>query len=87
VVDLFIIYCYFGLFSIGSFWYRLYQYGHNLDPRAPMHIKPFTPLLLGSKQIANFRESSYPELGAYLLCFSVLLIVLAGWFSRKETTR
>jgi len=87
VVDLFMIYCYFGLFSIGSFWYRLYQYGHNLDPRAPMHIKPFTPLLLGSKQIANFRESSYPELGAYLLCFSVLLIVLAGWFSRKETTR
>jgi len=87
VVDLFIIYCYFGLFSIGSFWYRLYQYGHNLDPRAPMHIKPFTPLLLGSKQIANFRESSYPELGAYLLCVSVLLIVLAGWFSRKETTR
>ena len=50
-----------------------------------MHIKPFTPLLIGVKQIANFRESSFPQLGAYLLCFSVLLIVLAGWFSRKET--
>ena len=25
-----------------------------------------------------------PKLGAYLLCLSVLLIVLAGWFSRKE---
>lgn len=45
-----------------------------------------TPLLLGTKQIANFRESSYPELAAYLLCFSVLLIVLAGWVSRKETS-
>jgi hypothetical protein len=84
VVDLFVVYCYFGIFSIGSFWYRLYTYGHNLDPHAPMHITPFTPRLLGTKQIANFRESSYPELGAYLLCFSVLLIVLAGWFSRKE---
>jgi copper chaperone NosL len=83
LVDLFVVYCYFGIFSIGSFWYRLYTYGHNLDPHAPMHITPFTPLLLGTKQIANFRESSYPELGAYLLCFSVLLIVLAGWFSRK----
>ena len=61
VVDLFAVYCYFGVFSIGSFWYRLYQYGHNLDPHAPMHIKPFTPLLLGTKQIANFRESSYPR--------------------------
>ena len=84
VVDLFMVYCYFGVFSIGSFWYRLYQYGHNLDPRAPMTIKPFTPLLLGTKQIANFRESSYPELGAILLCVSVLLIVTAGWVSRKE---
>ena len=84
VVDLFMVYCYFGVFSIGSFWYRLYQYGHNLDPRAPMTIKPFTPLLLGTKQIANFRESSYPELGAILLCVSVLLIVIAGWVSRKE---
>jgi copper chaperone NosL len=84
VVDLFAVYCYFGIFSIGSFWYRLYQYGHNLDPRAPMHITPFTPLLLGTKQIANFRESSYPELGAILLCVSVLLILVAGWMSRKE---
>jgi copper chaperone NosL len=85
VVDLFALYCYFGIFSIGSFWYRLYTYGHNLDPHAPVRIKPFTPLLIGVKQIANFREASFPMAGAYLLCVSVLLIVLAGWFSRKET--
>ena len=85
VVDLFAVYSYFGVFSIGSFWYRLYQYGHNLDPHAPMHIKPFTPRLIGVEQIANFREHSFPQAGAYLLCVSVLLIVLAGWFSRKET--
>ena len=85
LVDLFAVYCYFGLFSIGSFWYRLYQYGHNLDPHAAVHIKPFTPRLLGTEQIANFRESSYPELGAILLCASVLMIIIAGWVSRKET--
>ena len=51
-----------------------------------MHIAPFTPLLIGVKQIANFREHSFPQAGAYLLCLSVLLIVLAGWFSRKEQT-
>jgi len=84
VVDLFALYSYFGIFSIGSFWYRLYQYGHNLDPMAPMRIKPFTPLLIGVKQIANFREYSFPQAGAYLLLLSVLLIVLAGWWSRKE---
>lgn len=84
VVDLFALYSYFGAFSIGSFWYRLYEYGHNLDPHAPVHIKGFTPMLIGVKQIANFREHSYPQAGAYLLCVSVLLIILAGWFSRKE---
>lgn len=87
VVDLFAVYSYFGTFSIGSFWYRLYQYGHDLDPHAPMHIKPFTPLLIGVKQIANFREHSFPLAGAYLLVLSVAFIVLAGWFSRKEVTR
>jgi copper chaperone NosL len=84
VIDLFALFTYFGIFSIGSFWYRLYEYGHNLDPTAPMRIKPFTPLLIGVKQIANFRESSFPQAGAYLLFLSVLLIVLAGWWSRKE---
>ena len=49
-----------------------------------MRIKPFTPLLIGVKQIANFRESSFPQAGAYLLFLSVLLILLAGWWSRKE---
>jgi hypothetical protein len=85
VVDLVSVYVYFGIFSIGSFWYRLYQYGHNLDPHAPMKVEPFTPVLIGVKQIANFRVASFPLLGAWLLLFSVLLILLSGWFSRKET--
>jgi hypothetical protein len=84
VVDLFAVYSYFGIFSIASFWYRLYQYGHNLDAHAPVHIKPFTPMLIGVKQIANFREFSYPQAGACLLCVSVALIIFAGWLSRKE---
>jgi len=84
VVDLFALYAYFGVFSIGSFWYRLYTYGHSLDPKAPMTIEPFTPLLIGSKQIANFTQHSYPQAGAWMLCLSVALIVVAGWLSRKE---
>ena len=83
VVDLFALYTYFGVFSIGSFWYRLYQYGHNLDPHAPVQIKPFTPLLIGVKANRELPRGSYPMAGAYLLCLSVLLIVLAGWFSKK----
>jgi len=84
VVDLFALYAYFGVFSIASFYYRLYTYGHDLDPRAPMRIQPFTPLLIGVKKIANFTEYSFPQAGAYLLIVSVVLILLAGWTSRKE---
>lgn len=70
--------------SIGAFYYRLYTYGHNLDPHAPVHIEPFMPLLFGRQQIANFTQSSYPMLGTYLLCVFMALLLLAMWFSRKE---
>ena len=86
VVDLFALYAYFGVFSIASFYYRLYTYGHQLDPHAPMRIKPFTPLLIGVKKIANFTEYSFPQAGAYLLILSVGLILLASWASRQERT-
>ena len=84
VIDLFMIAAYFGVFSIGAFYYRLYSYGHNLDPKAPMDVQPFTPLIFGTQKIANFTQSSYPQAGTYLLWLFMLLLVLAIWFSRKE---
>ena len=86
LIDLFAIASYFGVFSIGSFYYRLYSYGHNLDPHAPVRIKGFTPLLFGTQQIANFTQSSYPMLATYLLWVFMGLLLLAIWFSRKEET-
>lgn len=84
VIDLFVLASYFGAFSIGAFYYRLYWYGHNLDPHAPMHIPPFMPLVFGTQKIANFTQSSYPELGTYLLWVFMALLIFAIWFSRKE---
>ncbi len=84
VVDLFALASWFGLFSIGSFYYRLYTYGHRLDPKAAMDIEPFTPLIFGTQQIANFTQSSYPQLGTYLLWVFMALLLVAMWCSRKE---
>lgn len=84
VVDLFMLAAWFGAFSIGSFYYRLWSYGHHLDPKAPMTIKPFTPKIFGEQTIANFNQSSYPQLGTYLLWAFMALLILAMWFSRKE---
>lgn len=85
VIDLFALFSYFGAFSLGSFYYRMWSYGHQLDPKAPVHIKPFTPVIFGTQQIANFTQSSLPQLATYLLAAYVACLVLAMWFSRKET--
>lgn len=85
VVDLFALFTYFGAFSLGSFAYRMYSYGHLLDPRAAIRIKPFTPVIFGTQKIANFTQSSLPQTGTYLLVAYVCTLLLAVWFSRRET--
>lgn len=84
LIDLGMLFTYFTFFSLGSFYYRLYTYGHNLDPRAPMTIEPFTPILLGSQQIANFVQSSLPQTGGVLFTLFPIMIAAAIWCSRKE---
>lgn len=84
LVDLGVLFLYFGAFSMGNFYYRLYSYGHTLDPRAPMTIEPFTPIMLGSQKIANFVQTSLPQSGAILLALFPVVIAGAMWISRKE---
>ena len=42
------------------------------------------PKILGEQTIANFTQSSYPQLGTYLLWLFMLLLLAAMWVSRKE---
>ena len=90
LVDVFVLFVYFGLFSMWSFYHRLYMYGHNLDPTASIKVEPFTPPLFGSKQIANFMVNSYPRLGSYaFFAFAILLLVAIllsakGWRFRRS---
>lgn len=76
LIDVFVMFTYFGLFSMWSFYHRLYMYGHNLDPTASIKVPPFTPPVFGSKEIANFTVNSFPGLGSYaFVAFAVLLLV------------
>jgi hypothetical protein len=84
LIDLSVLFLYFGAFSIGNFYFRLYHYGHTLNPQAPMVIEPFTPILIGSQRIANFVQTSLPQSGAYLLGLFPLCVIAAIWFSRRE---
>lgn len=89
LIDINILYLYFGLFSAWNFYNRLYQYGHNLDPEAAIKVTPFTPPFFGRVQIANFSVESYPGPGSYgLLIFGVLLLAaLAISFRERPGSR
>ena len=66
----------YGLWSMNR---RLYDYGHDLDPMAPMDVAPFTPPMIGENQIAQFGTYAWFGPGAYLPAIAALLIVGALW--------
>jgi hypothetical protein len=72
-----VLFVYFGLFALWSFGYRLYQYGHNLDPKSAVRVPPFMPPMFGYKKLANFEVYNYPQLGSYALAVAALLLVAA----------
>jgi copper chaperone NosL len=84
LVDLAVMFSYFGAFSMATFAYRLWSYGHHLDPHAPMKIQPFMPVVIGSQQIANFVQTSLPMAGTICMLLFVAALVAAIWFSRRE---
>jgi len=86
IVDVLMLFSYFGLFSLWSFWYKLNAYGHELDPRASIKIEPFTPPIFGFEQVGQFKVWSYPHVSSYLLGVFALLLVLAIVFSLKTRT-
>ncbi|MCC7307956.1 MAG: hypothetical protein IT173_10335 [Acidobacteria bacterium] len=82
LVDVFVGFVYFSLYSFWSFYYRLYSYGHNLDPTAAIKVPPFTPPLFGEQEVGNFTVYSYPELSSYIFFiygFLLLAAILWAW--------
>jgi hypothetical protein len=88
LVDIFVLYVYFGLFSLWSFGYKLYNYGHSLAPTAAVKVAPFMPPIFGHRKLANFDVYSYPGVGSYALAASALILaaamILAGVEERVE---
>jgi hypothetical protein len=77
LVDVLVLYLYFGLFALWSFGYKMWSYGHNLAPSAAVKVAPFTPPLFGYKKLANFEVYSYPAVGSYALGLVAAILVVA----------
>ena len=87
VLDVTVLFAYFSLFSLWSFAYKLWSYGHELAPTAAVKVQPFMPPVLGGQQIANFEIYSYPALGSYALGGAALALLAALALSWRAAGR
>ena len=67
MIDLSLLAFYISAVAFGRFVWMLWEFGHHLDPKAPVKMAPFMPVVIGDKQIANFHTWSMPQLGSVLL--------------------
>jgi len=86
-VDLFVLFTYFGIFSLWSFYHKLYLYGHNLDPTAAVKVPPFTPPMFGHETLANFEVYSYPDVASFFMAAFPLLLLAGMWLSRRSSMK
>lgn len=80
---LFIMYVAFGIIAMVDFWRWEYNYGHNLDPNAPIVVPgmAYQPPLIGYKQLLNFAAYSIPDIGGFLFIGVGLLLLIVVFFS------
>ena len=86
LVDVAALFGYFGLFSLWSFTYKLYSYGHNLGVAA-VKVAPFSPPVFGHMKMANFDVYSYPALATYTMAAAGLALAAALWLSARDARR
>lgn len=79
-----------GVIGMYDFYTWLYDYGHNLDPRAPIKVPgmSYQPPLLGVKWLLNFRAVSLPYTGSFFVAASILAgtaaIIFDYFFHKKK---
>jgi copper chaperone NosL len=67
-----------GIAALVDFYLWGYDYGHNLDPTAPIVVPgmSYQPPLIGTKQLLNFTAFSGPDIGGWI--FLVVGIMIIG---------
>jgi copper chaperone NosL len=57
-----------GIAALVDFYLWGYDYGHNLDPTAPIVVPgmAYQPPLIGTKQLLNFTAFSGPDIGGWI---------------------
>lgn len=78
-----------GIGALVDFYLWGYDYGHNLNPEAPIKIEgmSYQPPLIGTKVLLNFTAFSGPDIGGWIFIgVGILLVALTiyEWKSKKR---
>ena len=74
------------VFGLYDFYLWGYDYGHNLNPHAPIKVPgmAYQPPVLGTKQLLNMNARSLPGLGTYFIMISIILSSLSIYQDKKR---
>jgi copper chaperone NosL len=66
-----------GIAALVDFYLWGYDYGHNLDPTAPIVVPgmSYQPPLIGTKQLLNFTAFSGPDIGGWIFMVTGVLVI------------
>lgn len=73
------------LMVLADLQWRLYQFGHSLDPHAPIRLKPFTPLVLGESIMGNFHSTGMISMGTFTLLVAAALLIAGNAIGRRTS--
>jgi hypothetical protein len=65
--------------ALADVQFRLYQFGHSVDPAAAIRLEPFTPLVIGPTKVLNFTTWGYPGLALILLAGAAASLSFGPW--------
>lgn len=80
------LFVFIGIFSFYDFYKWEYNYGHNLDPHAPIQVPDmsYQPPLFGYKKLLNFEVLSQPDISGWFYIAAGMILVGISIFEWKK---
>jgi copper chaperone NosL len=76
----------FDGYMLWDLYHWMYDWGHQLDPRAAIRVASFTPPLLGFKHVANFLVLSFPSWGGICVMLASFIGVYTLWYAVRQSS-
>ncbi|HVQ42474.1 MAG TPA: nitrous oxide reductase family maturation protein NosD [Vicinamibacterales bacterium] len=75
------------LAMLADLQWRLYEFGHSLNPEAPIRLKEFTPLVIGTTAMGNFKSLGMVSWGLACLALAAVLLWVPAVLARGRAPR